>query len=96
MTFGGALEFLRDHGVDLRALDELLRAAGDDGLHVRVARARLREWSARNDRAAAAVLATRLDGDTAKSTIWLGDRQPNLDTSSTRRRMKGWLRSWIR
>jgi hypothetical protein len=40
---GGVVEFLRDHGVDLRTLDELLRAAGDDGIQVRVAHTRLRE-----------------------------------------------------
>ena len=66
---GGALEFLRDHGVDLRALDKVLRAAGDDGLRIGVARTRLREWSAQNGRAAAAVLATRLDADAAKSAV---------------------------
>ncbi len=66
---GGALEFLQGHGVDLRTLDELLRAAGDDGLRVKVASTRLREWSRQNGQAAAAVLATRLEADTAKATV---------------------------
>lgn len=73
---GGALEFLRDHGVDLRSLDKVLRVAGDDGLRVGVARARLREWSAHNGRAVAAVLARRLDAEVAKSTV-LGWRSPD-------------------
>ena len=34
----GALAQLWDRGIDLRALDEMLKAAGDDGLHIRVAR----------------------------------------------------------
>ncbi len=68
-TRGGGLEFLRDHGIDLRALDQVLRAAGDDGLRIGVARSRLRQWVAQNGRVAAAVLATRLDADAAKSTV---------------------------
>ena len=63
----GALAQLRDRGVDLRALDEMLKAAGDDGLQIRVARARLREWTARHGRAAATVLAERLEREHAKA-----------------------------
>ena len=63
----GALVQLQDRGVDLRALDEMLKAAGDDGLQIRVARARLREWMARHGRAAATVLAERLEREHAKA-----------------------------
>ena len=63
----GALAQLRDRGVDLRALDEMLKAAGDDGLQIRVARARLREWTVRHRRAAATVLAERLEREYAKA-----------------------------
>ena len=63
----GALVQLRDRGVDLRALDQMLKAAGDDGLQIRVARARLREWTARHGRAAATVLAERLEREHAKA-----------------------------
>jgi len=63
----GALAQLQDRGVDLRALDEMLKGAGDDGLQIRVARARLRVWTARHARAAATVLAERLEREYAKA-----------------------------
>ncbi|MBA2566365.1 MAG: DUF3883 domain-containing protein [Thermoleophilaceae bacterium] len=63
----GALAQLRDRGADLRALDEMLKAAGDDGLRIRVARARLREWTVRHGRAGATVLAERLEREHAKA-----------------------------
>lgn len=63
----GALAQLQDLGVDLRAFDEMLKAAGDDGLHIRVARARLREWTSRNGRAVATVLAEHLERESAKA-----------------------------
>lgn len=64
----GALAQLQDRGVDLRALDEMLKGAGDDGLQIRVARTRLRLWTARHARAAAAVLAESLEREHAKAT----------------------------
>jgi hypothetical protein len=45
----------------------MLKAAGDDGLQIRVARLRLREWTARHGRAAATVLAARLEREYAKA-----------------------------
>jgi hypothetical protein len=62
-----ALAQLWDRGVDLRALDKMLKAAGDGGLQIRVARARLRAWKARHGRAAATVLAERLERENAKA-----------------------------
>ncbi len=63
----GALAQLRDHGVDLGALDSMLRATGDDGLRIRVARSRLREWTSRHGRATTTVLAERLGREQAKA-----------------------------
>lgn len=63
----GALAQLRDHGIDLAALDSMLRAAGDDGLRIRAARSRLRDWTSRYGRAVAAVLAENIDRDLAKA-----------------------------
>ena len=56
---GGALSELRSLSLDLRSLDEMLKAAGDGGLRIGVARAKLREWLARHRRAAATALSTR-------------------------------------
>ena len=77
----GALAQLRDRGVDLRALDEMLKAAGDDGLQIRVARRRLREWTARHGRAAATVLAERLERELAKATADRWRAPASLDYS---------------
>jgi hypothetical protein len=63
---GGALAQLSDHEINLRTLDVMLRAAGDEGLHIRVGDERLRSWTTRYARAAAAVLAEPLGQQQAK------------------------------
>ena len=63
----GPLAMLQGHGVDLAALDRCLRAAGDDGLDIRVAQQRLRAWIQQNGRRIAAVLATSSPHETAKT-----------------------------
>ena len=59
----GSLWILDAAGVDLAELDQRLRAVGDAGLDIRVARHRLRAWLQQNERRIAAVLATREEDD---------------------------------
>ena len=75
----GALVQLRDRGIDLLALDQMLKAAGDDGLHIRVARERLRVWTTRHSRAAATVLAERLERESAKAVAGSWRAPASLD-----------------
>lgn len=75
----GALAQLQDRGIDLHALDVMLRAAGDEGLEIRIARARLRDWTARYGRAAATVLAERVDREDAKAIVGGWCAPPSLD-----------------
>ena len=77
----GALAQLRDRGVDLRAFDEMLKAAGDDGLQIGVARLRLRRWTARHGRAAATVLAARHEPEYAKAMVDSWRAPASLDYS---------------
>jgi len=76
---GGALAQLHDRGADLHALDQMLKAAGDDGLQIRIARVRLRGWIVRHGRAAATVLAASLEQEDAKVIAGSWRAPPSLD-----------------
>jgi hypothetical protein len=66
---GSPLQILSDAGVDLAALDQELRNAGDGGLTVSVTKTKFARWVGEQGRRLAAVLATRRPADAAKSTV---------------------------
>lgn len=66
---GGALAILAAHGLDLRELDQLLRAEGDVGLTVSAARTVLARWVATNGRRVAGVLAAVMPSGEAKAVV---------------------------
>jgi hypothetical protein len=75
----GALWLLAANGVDLRDLENRLRAANElDGLTIDVARQRLRAWIRLNRRSLAAVVAQRRPPDVAKTLPDSWETEPNL------------------
>ncbi|MDP9484284.1 MAG: DUF3883 domain-containing protein [Actinomycetota bacterium] len=74
-----ALRLLEGAGLDLRALDDRLRGAGDAGLSVMIARRVFSGWVGANGRRLSAVLATVLPPDVAKATARSLEPPPTLN-----------------